>query len=63
MTQAIEIIANQLSDLGTPVTESPITKIMCTLPLSFIRYVIFYWDHLYEDKNTFQLLTVRLLKE
>lgn len=54
MTQAIEIIANQLSDLGTPVTESPIiTKIMCTLPLSFIRYVILYWDHLDEDKNTF----------
>lgn len=59
---AIEALANQLSDLGSPVTElNLVTKIICTLPPSF-EIVVAAWENLEDDKKTLQLLISRLLK-
>ncbi len=59
---AVEALANQLKDLGEPVTElNLITKIICTLPPSF-DVVTAAWENLDDDKKTMQLLISRLLK-
>ena len=51
----IETMANQLSDLGVPVSELQIvTKIICTLPPNF-RSVVSAWDNVDEEKKTVAL--------
>lgn len=58
----IEAIANQLSDLGNPVSElQQITKVLCSLPPSFLP-VIAAWENVEDNKKTMSLLTARLLK-
>ena len=60
---AIETIANQLNDLGAPVSDLQIiTKIICTLPPS-VRHVVSAWENLDGSKKTVALLTARLLKD
>src|SRR5262249_50571636 len=47
----IEMMANQLTDLKEPVSESQIiTKVICTLPPSF-RAVVTAWDNVPENQK------------
>ena len=59
---AIETIANQLKDVGSPIDDQQlITKIICTLPPSFQHFVA-AWDNVPDDRKTVSLLTSRLLR-
>lgn len=57
---AIEELATQLSDLGTPVSDGQVmTKITMTLPPSY-RPFLSAWNNIEESKKTIALLTTRL---
>ena len=58
----IESMANQLSDVGSPLSEDEvIAKIICTLQPNFDG-VAAAWENLDEDKRKLPTLTTRLLK-
>jgi transposase InsO family protein len=60
---AVEQMANQLCDLGEPISERAVmTKIICTLPPKF-RHLSAAWDSVPPNQQTIESLTLRLLKE
>ena len=57
---AIEELATQLSDLGTPVSDGQVmAKITMTLPPSYISFLL-AWNNIEESKKTIALLTTRV---
>lgn len=59
----LEVMANQLNDIGSPVSDDQIiTKVASTLPPSY-RHVIAAWENLDDNRKTLNLLRVRLMKQ
>ena len=60
---AVEGLAQQLEDLGSPMTQSQImTKIVSTLPIEF-RHFTTVWDNLPETEKTIPQLITKLMNE
>jgi hypothetical protein len=60
---AIELMASQLQEVGSPVSDvQVITKVVSTLPPSY-RHVIAAWENLDDSKKTINLLRARLMKQ
>lgn len=60
---AVETLATQLTDLGSPISEEQIiTKIVMTLPSSY-RPFLSAWNNVEDNKKTLSLLTLRLQAE
>jgi hypothetical protein len=60
---AIELMASQLQDVGSPVSDvQVITKVVSTLPPSY-HHVIAAWENLDDSKKTINLLRARLMKQ
>lgn len=59
----VAFMANQLCDLGEPVSEHVfMTKILCILPPSF-RHLASTWDNIPTNQQNIESLTFQLIKE